>query len=314
MEAVIKIISQIPLAVVFGLTTILLAIVTIRLRREQLQFQKLVENEKGTFKKPSLSISFSGHDAVGRVILAVPFDGNFWEIPLAITVKNNGDKLAKNVEVMIRAHKSLLYDGAAELDLKPGIKTVRTQSNLQGPFVTTLASFSDIHPKQDLLLNLPMSFSSGTIFLHDVHATTRDNVDVVMKMWVGLSLPLDIVVSHEEGIPISTRVSLQTIDTSTLKIHEFFRAYHEAIDRRDGDFGATMKLWKKNKSKARAKLFLEQLQLLTVQQDKVKKKVYGKKSRKLTVNEVQKEDLVRHTGFVSKNKFFLIPGITVEKQ
>jgi hypothetical protein len=224
-------ISSELIAVFWGLVSAALTIIALIQRHRFNEFRKKVFIEQGTFKKPTLDLSFFGRNDISTFIIAVPLEENaIWEVSLPIKIANVGEKTAENIEVSYRINKELCYGGAAELRIEAGFKNTKVvHFHENGPFISMITSISDIHPGQSFVFPHPFSIRSDTIFPHDIKATTKDGVDVIAKTWISLGYPFDCVIAQKDYKPVGKRLTLQVIDTGKETIENFLNRYNKAL-------------------------------------------------------------------------------------
>lgn len=290
----------IVLTIIFGFSAVTFGVIAIIQARRAQKFAKQVATIQGAFKKPDIKIMLYNEEDTKNIILAFPISKDrVLEVPLMLSIKNDGDKTTKNVEVFLKIPKELHYSGFGNLDIQGAKKIKKFDGEVisETNHIHTVGfSFENLKPQQTLKLKDYISIRSDTSIESEVVATTKNGKDVKIKYSVDYAYVIDFTIMQDDYETLTRRFSLSIIDTSDMAIKEYFERRNKvAIER-----------YKKDKMSSKKEI--EKFYLIFSKHDN-----FIQESADLPIYQVQEDSLTGCKGLVIKDIYcYHIPALEIK--
>ena len=219
---------------------IILGIVTIIQTYRIYSFEKMVAEKQGVFREPN--VLFDAYDTKWReannftpdyFILAGKLSPKrILSFPLIITIKNTGNKSAKDISLNLRYLKDLRGGGLKFTKMKPGDKRskkkfpeIHETSNFQ------IADFEigTLKPQQKFIMKDIITPMNETSSKFDVDVVSKDGIPFIVSGEIIWRHNIDYTIYQEDFEPISGRIQISFVDTSDQTLEEYLISYNEIM-------------------------------------------------------------------------------------
>lgn len=274
--------------IAFWSVSALIAIYALIQRHRADKFARQIAENQGVFRKPNIEInpySISDPKSADFIFAAPLFEGEIFEFPFQIDVRNTGEKTSEDVEVFIRTNKLLLYGGVLELTWDTaGPKRVKaSKASESGPLITLSIQLESIHPSQIINLNGVLSIRSSTFIRRRVPVTTKDGVHLSVGYLFQYNYPMDIVVFQKDQQSVSKRLRIRIVDIAEETPMQFFEELNRDLIANSRDNTPSVGLVGRLRRFFDGRNRLKHVTLLVVDQSKTELTVIGKGENKIGV-------------------------------
>lgn len=202
-------------------------------------FQKIVAEKQGIFREPNVLFNTydskwreSAHFTPDYFILAGKLSPKRMLVfPLIITIKNTGNKSAKDISVTLHYLKNLRGGG-----LKVGkIEPEDDYSKNKFPRIHEFSNFQiadfeigTLTPQQSFTMK-DIITPEATSSKFDVDVVSKDGVPLIVSGEIFWQYRIDYTIYQEDFEPISGSIGISFIDTSEQTLEEYLDSYNEKM-------------------------------------------------------------------------------------
>lgn len=189
--------------------------------------QKKIAQLQGIYDKPQLDILLYDKPLVTEYIYAFPFkEKGAFIVPLKLTLANNGNFRAKNIEFYINSSNELIPHEIMKLKTSNNSFTENQFKILSKTENKTTCGIQIEHLEQkngmNMEFHLPIKSSTVEIRGNTV-VTTPDNVQSKIEYTYSYSYNINLWAHSENHSPISKELGISVFDTSSKTLREYFR-------------------------------------------------------------------------------------------
>lgn len=185
-------------------------------------------------KKPELVLSFFGNPLIDYVIWALPIPKDtIVELPLKYMIENKGGRSTRKFEVYARMSKALHYDGLGALSVEfPPIKDIKYGITNDTDYVHTLSmSIDALFPDQKAVIRDWISINRGTSSKQIVDATSKDGIDMKLKVLVDFSFAINFTIFQEDLPKIQKKFCVSIINKPFSKLAKYFQIRNKTCNK-----------------------------------------------------------------------------------
>lgn len=170
---------------------------------------------QGLLGTSPLKLRFFGEADASAFVFAVPLtEGRIFELPMKMSIANEGGTTARDIELFLRIPRRLIYGGKGvavlEVSSDMGTTTVKTVAQTE-QIETLLISITRINPGIDHGVSLTFSVTEQTRHQSSV-ALDAANVNAKIPYVVYFGNIIESVISQDDRPVVATRHSMMIID------------------------------------------------------------------------------------------------------
>lgn len=209
--------------------------------RRAYRLARQVALTRGDLSSPNLSIRFNGFPLSCDFYIVAPLrEGEAIDFPTLFTIKNDGQKTAREVELLLRYPKPLLYGGTDDSKFEftvplesVKIRSVANSANLE----TMLLSIPSINPGIGMGIDSRISVVFETSHTTKVTAQFLDGQhDLALKY--RFSWLITTVLTQADQPAITSQIKITVLDLKDQSFDETIRQFNEDVveaGQRSGD-------------------------------------------------------------------------------
>lgn len=209
-------------------------------------------NKKNATKKPNLTLNIYDSESRRNVNFKTDYfivAGNLsperiLRMPLIITLRNNGDKTAKNITMEMNYSKRLRGGGLAIAEIAPrGFSKENSPKVFENRhFQTVRFEIDFLTPEQPFDICDSITIPEETRLEGEVSCVSRDGVPFKMDYQLCWANRIDFTVYQDDYPPISGSFAIRFIDTSKQSLTDYLKSYNEQKEKEYREiFGSRVK-------------------------------------------------------------------------
>jgi hypothetical protein len=185
-----------------------------------------IAQAQGALATTDIKLSLLGDHETDFFGIALPFaPERIFELPLALSVENAGQKTAREIELYLRVPKRLLYGGSGVAQFQfdgPAEKMKAAVVARTDQLETILISIPSLHPQQSVGLDLKLSLSGQTLGEDSAKMSVKDGT-LTVRYRFAYSHVIEAIVAQTDRPTLSRSYHFVVIDTAKNTISEYFK-------------------------------------------------------------------------------------------
>jgi hypothetical protein len=181
-----------------------------------------------------------------RVYVAAPFpEKSLTIVQLPLSVRNDGDKTTKGIELLVREPEFIAVDNSsleAKVESHLPISVAPERHYVTGGKYAYISfAFPDMHPGQTFQVSEPIIARDSNLRT-EVNAVTQDGVPVVTTLSMVVGLPVTVSIAGEDLHTVDYELEVLGIKATDEKA--MVSAFADEIDREKDDYRKEKGFWR----------------------------------------------------------------------
>lgn len=218
----------------FVIVPTLISILILFQANKSYRLQKKIYNQ-GLLRTPNLIIKIydsklNSNFKINDFIIAGKLSPKrILQLPLTITLTNNGNKSSKKIRMEMVYPKRLRGGGMGKVIHEGFPKENPPKVFENRNFQTVMYEMDMLTPKQAFVAEEFITIMESTDYKRDVEAVTKDGVRVVVTTELYWANRIDYVIYQDDFEPISGSFAIRFVDTSNQSLKDYLNSYNEQI-------------------------------------------------------------------------------------